>query len=467
MALGRRLLFCFGGVLAAVAVFGAVSLAEVARLKAGVAAGGMGPEAVETALSGITLTLLVGFAGTALLGVALAVLAHTGINRVIRAICGRMDEAAGQMDGTSHRILLSSRSLAEAAAKQASALEQTSSSLGEMSEMTRTYATNATQTDELIEASGGIIRQTSASVERLIESIEEMTRTASESRGIIRDIDEVAFQTNLLAINAGVEAARAGEAGLGFSVIADEVRNLAGRSAEAARRTVDLIEQSIRTVARSSELAVETAEAFRMIRESTEKVRAYVAEIAAASREQASGITQTHEALSEIRTSSEQTAAGAGETSEASGAINAQSETIRAALGDLIAFSYGNGNGVEKILHTVGGALRDLAADSGLSALIPREHEARLSRWMENHSRYVEAVYSNGADGAFVFSHPPAGIPDASIRPWWQKAMEGIAYVSPAYVSAITGKPCLTLSLPLRDRRGEIVGVLGADIRLG
>lgn len=466
LVLGRRMLLGFGTVLVVTAIVGIYLNMTLSDLAQEIKAGRMSPETIATALHEIHLSA-VGFIGLILvLGIGMAFFTTHGINKTLRGIYGAMDKAAGQMDGTSYEILLSSNSLADAASKQALAMEQTSSYLQKMTAMTRTFAKNTSRTDHLIEETNEVIRETSASVGLLIESMKVMTETALESHGIITDIGEIASHTSLVAINAGMEAARGGQGALGFSVIVEELRSLASRSATAAKRTGNLIENTIQKAQASSAIAAQTAKAFTEIAGGTAQVRQYVAEIAAASSEQAWGIEQTHSALTEINRATEQTSASARGTSTASQGLSSQSAAIRESLGNLIAFTYGNKLISRETLGSLRTDLRSLASRADLKAPDPGVHRKILKEWLQRHSRWVEAIYTNTADGAFVFSEPPAAIPNACIRPWWQKAMQGAEYISPAYVSAITKKPCCTISLPLLKAQGEVAGVMGADIRL-
>jgi methyl-accepting chemotaxis protein len=181
----------------------------------------------------------------------------------------------------------------------ASSLEETSSSLEELSSMTKQNADNATQARAMMQEAGHIVEKVNRHMDEMAASIAEITKSSEETGKIIKTIDEIAFQTNLLALNAAVEAARAGEAGAGFAVVADEVRNLAMRSAEAAKNTSELIENTMKAVKNGNELTSSTQEAFKDNMAST-KISQLVDEIATASQEQAHGIAQINQAVADM-----------------------------------------------------------------------------------------------------------------------------------------------------------------------
>jgi len=230
---------------------------------------------------------------------------------------GETSEKLGMIVETisGNQIAASSQSLAQGASEQASAIEETSSSLEQMTSMIKLNADNANHADGLMRETIGIVESANQSMNDLTGSMEEISRASRETFRIIKTIDEIAFQTNLLALNAAVEAARAGEAGAGFAVVADEVRNLALRSAEAARNTSAMIENTIRKINEGAELVSKTNEAFRQVAESAAKVGELLAEIAGASNEQAMGITQVSKATFEMDKIVQQNAASAQELS--------------------------------------------------------------------------------------------------------------------------------------------------------
>jgi len=218
----------------------------------------------------------------------------------------KMGETVGQSVGMSHN-------LSEAASAQASSLEETSSSLEEMTSMVKQAAANTTEANNLMTTGQLIIKKANVSMNELTESMKDIAVGSEETQKIVKTIDEIAFQTNLLALNAAVEAARAGEAGSGFAVVASEVRNLAMRAAEAAKNTSTLIEDIVKKIRKGGNLVGVTNESFQEITESSAKVVRLIGEIASASQEQSNGIDQINRAVADMNSLTQRNAAGAEE----------------------------------------------------------------------------------------------------------------------------------------------------------
>jgi|WetSurMetagenome_2_1015567.scaffolds.fasta_scaffold02002_4 methyl-accepting chemotaxis protein len=247
----------------------------------------------------------------------------------INRIAEGLNAGADQVASASAEVSSSSQSLAEGASEQAASIEETSSSLEEMSSMTKQNADNANCADKLMKESNQMVERANGSMTELTQSMDDITKASEETSKIIKTIDEIAFQTNLLALNAAVEAARAGEAGAGFAVVANEVRNLAMRAADAARNTSGLIEGTVKKVKQGSELLGRTNEAFAGVSKSAAKVADLVSEIAAASTEQAQGIDQINKAVTEMDKVTQQNAANAEESASASEQMNAQAAQMK------------------------------------------------------------------------------------------------------------------------------------------
>ena len=169
----------------------------------------------------------------------------------------------------------------------------------------------------------------------MVTSMEEIGASSDKISKIIKVIDEIAFQTNILALNAAVEAARAGEAGMGFAVVADEVRSLAQRSAQAAKDTASLIEDSILKSGEGSRKLGQVAGSIQAITDGAGKVKTLVDEVEASSKEQAQGIEQISKAIAQMDTVTQRTAANAEESASASEELNAQSQALMAVVDQL------------------------------------------------------------------------------------------------------------------------------------
>ncbi|MBT8490089.1 MAG: Cache 3/Cache 2 fusion domain-containing protein [Deltaproteobacteria bacterium] len=281
-----------------------------------------------------------------LLATILAVLYFArGITRPINRAVGMLNDAADQVTSGSGQVAAASQSLAEGAAESASAIEESSSSLEEMAAMTRKNADNANQADALMKEANQVVGRANQSMTDLTVSMEDISNASEETSKIIKTIDEIAFQTNLLALNAAVEAARAGEAGAGFAVVAEEVRNLAMRAADAAGNTADLIEGTVKKIKEGSDLVTKTNEAFSEVATSSAKVGELVAEIAEASSEQAQGIDQINTGINEMDKVTQQNAANAEESASASEEMSGQAEQLKDISLELVEIVGGNVNG--------------------------------------------------------------------------------------------------------------------------
>ncbi len=278
------------------------------------------------------LVLLVSLAVTVMLVLGVTQSIVRPVNKITQGI----DSGSLQVASASGQIASTSQSLAEGASEQAAAVEQTSASMEELASMTRHNADNSGQVDGLMRDSLGIIERGAGSMQELSSAMQDITQASEETSKIIKTIDEIAFQTNLLALNAAVEAARAGEAGAGFAVVAEEVRNLAMRSADAAKSTATLIEGTVNKVHHGASLVAATEGAFRDISESVGKVGTLTTEINNSSSEQVQGITQVNTAVSEVDVVTQQSAASAEESAAAAEELNAQAEQLKAFTNDLV-----------------------------------------------------------------------------------------------------------------------------------
>ncbi len=255
-------------------------------------------------------------------------------------IIGRLHTIAGDISTASTEITSGNTNLSERTEQQASSLQETASSMEQLTSTVRNNSDNAQQANQVAGSARQTAEQGGAVVANAVAAMEQINTSSKKIAEIIGVIDEIAFQTNLLALNASVEAARAGEQGRGFAVVATEVRNLASRSASAAKEIKELIRDSVTKVETGSSLVHESGEKLDEIVAGVKKVGDIVAEIAAASAEQASGIDQVNRAITSMDEITQQNASLAEQTSAASAAMDENAREMR----ELMGFFHGSGS---------------------------------------------------------------------------------------------------------------------------
>ncbi|MGE0083739.1 MAG: methyl-accepting chemotaxis protein [Desulfococcaceae bacterium] len=254
--------------------------------------------------------------------------------RPVREIIRNLRITADEFTTASGQIASSSQSLAETVSRQAMSIETTSASLTEVSSMIRQNAGHSDMAGKLMKNVAQEVREANSAMGSLSRSMQKISEAGKETFRIVKTIDEIAFQTNLLALNAAIEAARAGEAGAGFGVVAEEVRGLALRTAQAARNTADMIADTVKQIQDGAGMVTQTDERFTGVEDISGKAEDLIREIAAASAEQTKAIDEIAHAVCEIDQSLRSNAAGAEVSASASEEMSAQAEQMK----DMIAY---------------------------------------------------------------------------------------------------------------------------------
>jgi len=277
---------------------------------------------------GFSRWLLVVFGAAGIVVSVLVAATVRGVNRKLRQAAMEMLEGSRQVTAASEQVASASQSLAQGASEQAATLEETSSSANEITAITYSNAENTRKVAGLMNGTVQLVASANRNLEEMVRSMDEIHRSSEKISKIIRVIDEIAFQTNILALNAAVEAARAGEAGMGFAVVADEVRNLAHRSAQAAKDTAALIEESITRSNEGGRKMGEVAKSIEQITHSANDVKTLVDEIEVGSREQSRGIEQIAKAVSQMEQMTQRSAASSEQSASASEELASQAHGL-------------------------------------------------------------------------------------------------------------------------------------------
>jgi methyl-accepting chemotaxis protein len=321
------------------------------------------------------------------------------------------------------------------------------------------------------------------------ERINDLIAQASKIGEINELIQEIVTQTSLLALNAAIEAAHAGEHGRGFSIVAQEIRKLAEQSGQAVKRSTSIvqnIESGIRQVVSSVDREKKsvslglvemnkTREKMDVIFNSFLKVDQHVSKTLEFAVEQAERTSATNTMLENVVESVTLTISNVDDTL----ALNKRqrteinnlgrvSEELKESADELIIAVQNAGGRVWEGAVAADTArwsdlLRTLTSDPALAGMAEEVHREVLGGWLKRTSG-MEAIWSNRNDGSFVYSEPEAGLLNARGREWWKRAMAGETFVSEVYISAITKRPCMTVSMPLRRIDGAAYGVIGIDI---
>lgn len=240
--------------------------------------------------------------------------------------------ATNQISLGSSQIAAASQTLAQGSTEQASAIEQITASITDIANKTKDNAQQADEVNRIVIDAKADVSEGNARMEEMVTAMNEINEASENIQKIIKVIDDIAFNTNILALNATVEAARAGEQGRGFAVVAEEVRNLAGRSAEASSQTAEMIEDAIQKAKRGGQLAKQTEESLQVISDMIEQITGLSEDIAKASNDQATATAQIDQALTQVSQVVQTNSATSQECASASEELSGQARGLNQEL---------------------------------------------------------------------------------------------------------------------------------------
>lgn len=253
-----------------------------------------------------------------------------------------LKETSGQLEEAAFELETSSQKLAEGSAEQASAIQETSATIEETSSMVQQNNENTKHAATLAKNTKHYTNESTDATQKMMATMNKLEGSSKEISKIIKTIDEIAFQTNILSLNAAVEAARAGDAGKGFAVVAEEVRTLAQRSAQAAKDTTTIIESNINLSIQGIDMAKQVEDSLLKIDEEVNKVNELLDEISTATHEQSQGVEQINKAVSQMEQVLQSNASEAEHTSASSRELSSQVSSMNNIVDDLSSIVHGH-----------------------------------------------------------------------------------------------------------------------------
>jgi methyl-accepting chemotaxis protein len=311
---------------------------------------GVYTDEVRSSVNSMVVVDLLVASGALLVAMVISIVLARRLSKPLEAAIVSLSDGSHHVSDASSSVAGISESLAVGASSSATALQQSTQAIGAVSQRTTQNAEGAGRVQSLMEVTTQRVDAASGSLQSVHVHMDGVADTSREVGKIVKAIDEIAFQTNLLALNAAVEAARAGDAGLGFAVVAEEVRSLALRSAEAAKSTAELIQKTVDGITEGRRLVAASNAEFAGITRSVRELGEFVSSIAKASREQAGNLGEVGQGLTSIDATTQRTAASAEEIASAAQELSSQAEALQSI--------------VDSIQHLVEGGVRAPSAEA-------------------------------------------------------------------------------------------------------
>ena len=344
---------------------------------------------------------------------------------------------------------------------------------------------------QIVDAVNNIQRSTDTTVRH----IEKLNLASSEIAQILQTVDNIAKQTHLLSLNASIESARAGELGKGFGIVAEEIRKLSEDSKSAVSNIGLLVEKitseisnvtqcihhNLENVNRSVQCSETIGGSLNKIQSSYDNVQSMIRNIVSSAEDQFVMATNIRDKITDMENISTEVSEGfsviydsIGKQKENIEEIGGLSQSLASSSEclniltekadiDLVEDNLSKFNNVsQNIMNLI---REEISSSIDIQTLDSRIHKNVLDKLLEKHS-FVEAIWTNDRKGKFIYSNPPAGIANAKVRDWFKESMKGNEYTSSVYISAITKNPCITVSLPIKNSSGNLIGVIGADLKM-
>lgn len=393
-----------------------------------------------------------------------------GLTNKVRYLAQEIQLTSQQVRAASSQLDVSVRSASDisSAFKQIQGIAATVQTTGDVLEKDFLSSERAVQESvSAITSVNEAIGDITSSNNRLNHQIATLKEAVEQVRSISKNIGEISQQTKLLALNAAIEAARAGEHGRGFGVVAEEIGKLSDLTAGAVKQTSDVLEQIKQDVATvvgsitgSLDSSQTAADQLNTVQNVFSRSFDFIYHVNNTAREtlcEVNGSLQQVASVLELRNRDLESVVYTGKLM-----ANLATDLEKAASGSQLTYIIQQ-EAVSRIEH-IKSLLTETAGQHHIISLDQSQHERTLSG-LKGDNPDIEAIWSNDADGAFLFSQPAAGLANAKVREWWQRAIKAETFISPVYISAITRQPCLTVSVPIYRNR-EVIGVLGADVCL-